>query len=60
MSMSMYQACLAIEWPVQPGWGHFYYGKQPNPGDEFAGDLEKKYAGSYDRDATKRVEQPKL
>ena len=38
----------------------------PNPGDEFAGDLEKKYAGSYDRDATKWVAeagqppQPKL
>ena len=54
-----YQACLAIEWPVEPGWGHFYYGQGSNPGDEYEGDLDKKYAGSYDRDQSKRV-QPKL
>lgn len=55
-----YHACLAIEWPVEPGWGHFYYGKASNPGDSFGGDLEKKYAGSYDRDQNARVVAPKL
>ena len=41
--LAAYQACLAIEWPVALGWGHFYYGRQPNPGDAFRGDLEKRY-----------------
>ena len=34
---------------------HPAVGKMANPGDDFGGDLKKKYSGAYDRDATKRV-----
>ena len=55
-----YSACMAVEYNSPVGWGHFYYGKMANPGDDFNGDLTKKYAGNYDRDVSKRLPAAKL
>eukprot|EP00041_Stephanoeca_diplocostata_P018198 m.379343 g.379343 ORF g.379343 m.379343 type:complete len:223 (+) comp20951_c0_seq5:261-929(+) len=50
-----WHACLAINWPITPGWGHFHYGPGVNPGDAFHGNLQEKYAGKYDRDMKSRL-----
>ena len=55
-----WNGCLALEWKVVPGWGHFWYGPGANPGDEFKGDLKKKYSGKFDRDVDERKQQSKL
>jgi hypothetical protein len=50
-----YKACMALEYPNGAyGFGHFYYGPIPNPGDEKPGDLSHKYAGKYDPHQLKR------
>ena len=53
-----WHGCLELPWPRGvPGWGHFFYGPGANPGDSFRGDLKRKYAGKFDRDAQERVEK---
>jgi len=50
-----WNGCLALEWKIVPGWGHFWYGPGANPGDKFNGDLKKKYSGKFDRDVEDRT-----